>query len=668
MDIYNAVTVVEEGDEARATGSADFLEQVTEPDPLAEKWAARLEKASKASEPYFKRCKHNRKLVDGFNWRESPESAGFVTRRANLIQGTITTLLPTVYARNPEIEVRPTHGDQGKLLAHTLETVLNRLLTDADLKVRAKAAVRAALTTSIGCLKVCWQESEPAPVAVQRIQDSRDNIDHVAGLTSRLQDAGLSSDSDAIHEELSETVAALDERAEITAGYGLVVDRVMIDNLLIDPAVQNFEDYTSAGWIAQIIPMRRSEAEERFRKKLDGAKVYTPDTGVEDVAQGIVSRRIASASRSAGEDDQICIYEIWDKASQRVYTMAEGCRWWLREPYSPAGVGKRWYPFFLLPYQVVDGCFVGPSLVDLTEKLQDEHNKARDNFNAYRELCSTPGWIASSDVKPSAARTFVDSRFGEVILLDIEQDSLGKSIIPRPVPQVNAAVYDTTAVRQDWEMVSGLQDAARSSVVKAKTATEAKIMQNSQAGRVVEFTDQVEDWLSDLAVYSAEICLQHMDRAMIERIMGTEDYDWPEMLTKEDVFYMVDVSIRAGSTGKPDKVEVQETWQQMLPTLLQMIQQIAAIGMQGGDVEPYKYLLQQTVSRFDDSIDLAALIPEIRQPQPPQPPAAMAPAEGQAEPGAEAPAEEQQTGEAPADIPPELLQQIASGGAGAVEQ
>lgn len=46
----------------------------------------------------------------------------------------------------------------------------------------------------------------------------------------------------------------------------------------------------------------------------------------------------------------------------------------------------------------------------------------------------------------------------------------------------------------------------------------------------------------------------------------------------------------------------------------------------------------------------------------------MAPAEGQAEPGAEAPAEEQQTGEAPADIPPELLQQIASGGAGAVEQ
>lgn len=592
------------------------FEEVTESDPLAEKWASRLDKALKHYDHFFKRCRHNRKIVDGFNWKEDPDGDSFISRRANLIQGTITTLLPTIYARNPEIEVRPCHGDQGKLFAFTLEKVINRLLEDAHLKVRAKGAVRAALTTSIGCLKVCWQETEPSPIIRQKIEDTQDNLNHVAGLLATMSDPQEIHQQEAAQEELKQTMAALQEQAEISTGYGIVVDRVMCDNLLIDPTVQNFEDYASAGWIAQVIPMKRSEAEEKFRKKLGSAQRYRPDFGFpENSSTRIASGKPGSTGAAAGEDDQICIFEIWDKASQRVYTMAEGCKWWLREPYSPVGVGERWYPFFLLPFQVVDGKLVGPSLVDLTEKLQDEHNKARDDFNDFRELCSRPGWIASSDVKPSAGKAFIDAQIGDITFLDIEQDSLQKSIMARPVPTVNAAVYDTSAVRQDWEMVSGLQDAARSSVVKAKTATEAKIMQNSQAGRVVEFTDQVEDWLTEVAQYTAEICLQHMSGSMVQRIMGNERYEWPEMLSKEEVFYLVDVSIRAGSTGKPDKLEEQETWQKLLPTLMQMIQQIMQLGVQGMDIEPLKYLLQQTVTRFDDTLDVSALIPRTIQAQ-----------------------------------------------------
>ena len=587
--------------------TGELRDPPTDPTPLAQKWQDRLDKARRHYEKYFRRCAHNRAVVAGFNWRKDPSEDGFIKFRANLIQGTITALLPTIYSQDPEIEVRPSHGEKGKLFATTLEKVCNRMLSDAHLKTRAKGAVRAALTVSIGALKVCWQEQEPAPLPMAKIEDSTDNIDRIHALAGALSDPSNAANEDAIREELEQTSKAVEEQAEVSVASGIVVDRVMIDNLLVDPTIQNFEDYPNARWIAQAIPMRRCDAEGKFGWKLDRATKYRP---YEMGGAGQLRSHLLTPPTGADEDDQIVVFEIWDKSTQRVYTLAQGCNFWLREPFSPEGVGERWYPFFLLPFQQVDGNFVGPSLVDLTERLQVEHNKARDDWNAYRELCK-PGYIASSDVKPSAGKAFIDSQIGDLTFLDLDGDEIQKAIQPKSIPSVPTAIFDTSAVRNDWEMSTGVQDAQRSGVVKAKTATEAKILQNAQSGRVVEFTDSVEDWLSELAQYTCEMLLQHMDVDQVARIMGPEPYEWPQMLNKDDVFYLVDVMIRAGSTGKPDKIADQQVWGTLMPSVEALIKEIMSLGMQGMDVNPLIYLLTQTVNRFDDSLDIAALIPNL---------------------------------------------------------
>lgn len=587
------------------------LEDCPEKDELACMWEARLQAAERKWAKYYKRCAHNRTVVAGFDWSKGADDAGFIRLRANLIQGTITTLMPTLYARNPEIEVRALReGAGGDLFAKTLETCTNRLLADGGLKVAAKAAVRGALTTSIGAVKVTWQEDRRQdPVIIRKLEDQQDNLDHVRALILQLDDPARVEEQKRIELELEQTIAALKEQAEVVVSRGLVVDRVLADNLVLDPTVQSFEDYPAAGWIAQMIPMKRSDAEGLYGKKLAQATRYRAEGAAEvSVSNSRALDPSGKNSAAAAEDDQVLVYEIWDKATERVYTIAQGSDFWLREPYSPAGVGRRWYPFFLLPYQVVDGNVIGPSLVDLVEQLQVEHNKARDAFNQYRELVK-PGWLASSEVKPEVGKPFVESEFGGVTFLNIEADTLRSAIVPKTYPALSPEVYDTSALRQDWEMVSGLQDAARTSVVKAKTATEAKIMQNSQAGRVAEFQDQMEDWLSDIANYAAEVLLFRLSVDDAARIVGGE-FDWPQ-LGKEDIFANYRVSIRAGSCGKPDKLDDQEQWGKLLPTLLQIIQAIVQYGMQGVDIEPLKYLLKQTVSRYDDSIDVAALIPNL---------------------------------------------------------
>ncbi|QWE07897.1 hypothetical protein [Polynucleobacter ibericus] len=599
---------------------------------LQQKWTARITHARAHWATFHKRVRHNRNTVAGFNWNADPTGKDFYSLRANLIHGTISAVLPNVYARNPEISTTPTHsGADIKLFCKTLDKVTNRALEHAQLKNRAKSTVRAALTCSFGILKVMYQRDPSKDGYIQsRINDAEENLLAIKELERDLQDSDQAHHHDAKRAELEELIKSLHEQSEVQSAEGLVIDRVLTENLLIDPSICEFWDYTDADWICQIIPMKRGQAEALYKKNLANAKIYQPGQGEPSHKK---AKRLASMQMNAGsglvtDDQQIAVLEIWDRATQRVYTMVEGATEWLRAPYSPPRAGERWYPFFLLPYQVVDGQFVGPSLVDLTERLQDEHNEARDRFNQHRDLC-IPGWVASADINEKTIKKHSDSRFGEITIVDTEGKPLNQVIIPRGHPKIDPIVYDTSAVRYDWEQVTGLQDAARSTVVRPKTATEANILQRALSGRVFEFKDQIEDWLQEIAQYSAQVLLQELTKEQVERYMGPpstkttmingelvmtmeKTYDWPE-LTKDRIFDMVDLRIRAGTTGAPDGIEDKESWLKVLPMITNLSIQIQNLQARGMDYEHIRNLLQETLLRYDDRIDSNLFIPNVER-------------------------------------------------------
>ena len=598
---------------------------------LQQKWTARITHARAHWATFHKRVRHNRNTVAGFNWNADPTGKDFYSLRANLIHGTISAVLPNVYARNPEISTTPAHsGADIKLFCKTLEKVTNRALEHAQLKNRAKSTVRAALTCSFGILKVMYQRDPSKDSYIQgRINDAQENLLAIEDLARDLQDDDQHH-HDAKRAELEELIKSLQEQTEVQSAEGLVIDRVLTENLLIDPSICEFWDYTDADWICQIIPMKRGQAEALYKKNLANAKIYQPGQGEPSHKK---AKRLASMQMNAGsgpvtDDQQIAVLEIWDRATQRVYTMVEGATEWLREPYSPPRAGERWYPFFLLPYQVVDGQFVGPSLVDLTERLQDEHNEARDRFNQHRDLC-IPGWVASADINEKTIKKHSDSRFGEITIVDTEGKPLNQVIIPRGHPKIDPIVYDTSAVRYDWEQVTGLQDAARSTVVRPKTATEANILQRALSGRVFEFKDQIEDWLQEIAQYSAQVLLQELTKEQVERYMGPpstkttmvngelvmtmeKTYDWPE-LTKDRIFDMVDLRIRAGTTGAPDGMEDKEGWLKVLPMITNLSIQMQNLQARGMDYEHIRNLLHETLLRYDDRIDSNLFIPNVEK-------------------------------------------------------
>lgn len=114
----------------------------------------------------------------------------------------------------------------------------------------------------------------------------------------------------------------------------------------------DFSDYPQADWMCQCVPMSREYVEDTYKIKVDGAAVYTESAG-----EALDRKELAptgSATDNVRPDDQVMVFEIWDRRSQRVYTMCDGCPYFLREPDSPQKVGSPVVP--VLPAAVRSGC------------------------------------------------------------------------------------------------------------------------------------------------------------------------------------------------------------------------------------------------------------------------------------------------------------------------
>jgi hypothetical protein len=174
-------------------------------------------------------------------------------------------------------------------------------------------------------------------------------------------------------------------------------------------------------------------------------------------------------------------------------------------------------------------------------------------------------------------------------------------------------IYDTSSIRSDIEWISGLGDAARGSVSRSKTATEANILQEGLSTRVNEKVDLLEEWLTDMSRFAAEILLQEMSPEMVLQEAGKNAF-WPQ-LDKQTLYDKVNIEIRAGSTEKPDKNVEQMRWIEVMPIIMQNIDAIQMMRAQGipDEFNPFINLVKETFKRFDERIDITKFIPPIPQ-------------------------------------------------------
>lgn len=590
--------------EKEAVAAGDQAEQQRQ--ATVKRWLKRIESAQSGQKDRHAKFSTWRKYITG----ELPGTEKG-DRGANIIFANHATILPYIYARNPEIQVVPAESVGAeryaavKNFARTLTVILNRcMVKDAKLKRRAKSAIRSIQATGEGWLKMAYlREWDEDPTMKSRLSNAQDNLKRIEYLLNKITDPAERDQTEAERAELEQQIAALSQQVEVIKSEGLVIDVVAPEDMLIlDQSCKEFGAYVEARAIAQGMWWTKEEYEELFGWPEDGKP-----------APKLRNKPSNDDKQSKADQGEQWVrgWEVWDRISNTVYTFAEGMTDYCREPFQPKKLGERWYPFFRWGWNQVDGSADPVSDTELQRSLQDEYYESRTQYANHRKDSMPVRLVRKSgNLTPDDVDKITHRRSRDIIPVEgLPGKPINDDIGELPGVTLNPAVYDTSAIRVDMELMAGRGDAAAGTVANAKTATEAEILREGLQTRSQERRDGIEDDLQEMAQYAAEILLQELTIEQVQRIAG-EDAVWPQA-SKDEIFDLVEIDIRAGSTGMPNRAREREQWAQVMPLIKDTVVQISQAQQAGQpDVATaLKKLLKETLTRYDERIDLEEFLP-----------------------------------------------------------
>ncbi len=660
--------------------AAPDAEQQAQAEVDEEAEARRVAAAKKDVESWHKRVHHGREHMrhERDRWARDRRLAASGAAdpdeqrwevEANLIGPIMEVILAFVYAKDPDIAARPAESAgraNVKMIGkacETLQIVVSRQLRDARLKTAAKRWVRSAMTVGIGWIFAGMQtRKENDPVVEKEINDLTQNLRQLQS-AEYIAESGC-ADPDRARADAEAQIVALQSRMERQVANGVTLDVMKPEDVIVDPECTEVEDYLAANWIAidtykslydaaSLVIGWGDEAEVEKLLKTANRYMQKPrkgdasDPGTEPTA-GAYEPMTGTDAEAESMDGFIRFTQIYSRRDGTVRTMIDGITdRWARPQYSP----KTWaqfYPLFGLSFHPIDGLRYAKSDVSALASLQEEYSRTRSNQALHRRR-SIPGMVFdSSMVEPESVDALQKATQQEYVAIKLTKENIPVRDVfhHKPYNPIDPSLYDTSSTKQDMEQISGAGEALQSVTTVEKTATEAEIQNTGFNARTSARRDNVEDALSDLANWCAQVSLQTLDPADAIRYAGPEAV-WTK-LTPDEAQTLFDIVILAGSTGKPKAKSDRDAWGTLLPLIQGMIGQIGAARQAGQEwaAEPLIALLRETMKRLDDpaSIDdflpvppppppmidpmtgMPVIDPNTGQPVPATPPAPMAPA------------------------------------------
>jgi hypothetical protein len=588
----------------------------------------------------------------------------------NLIGSFIDILTSFLYARNPDVSVKkaPQVNDSGTAgleeFARTVEIVVSKLWKQGRLKDSARRMVRSALSTGVGWLKVVLVcEGTNIPQMQEDLNDARDNLARLEALQAELQQAAgidmvdemgnplppptvefgnevLSQEQiDAKTDEAQKLLESLSHKVEVAIRKYLAIDFVSSECMQVSLDVRYLGDYRNANWVSNDIYRTKEECKALFPRLKDAdfadAKCYyqkrsSSTTHIDpQVVFGFEAQGISDAdadqfttgvdgSAQTGEGEQglpfLKVVERWDHRTNHIYTWIDGVKRWAVEPYQPDYPSARFYPYFMVAFYEVDGERHPQSLAWRLHKLQDEYAASRSGFRLMRQR-SAPGILFNATgLSDDDVQKITDGTEQEYIPLKPTDPTtpIQNLFAEKPIAQIDPRMYDNTAILSDMEKVAGVQEALQSSTSPEKTATEAEIQQTGFASRTTADRDCLEEVLSEMATYTAQLAIGGIPTKDVQRMAGPAAM-WPEGMALDDLLTMVELEITAGTTGKPKSMGDREAWGVLLPQIKEAIMQIQQAIVTGNIplANSLKELLRETMLRMGDDTDIDRFVPAI---------------------------------------------------------
>jgi len=355
------------------------------------------------------------------------------------------------------------------------------------------------------------------------------------------------------------------EPGEIARYVGFNLDPIQAEDFRFDWTVPSPERMYEAGWIAHRVYMTYDDFGSKFpdlKPEEFGQIVLFGEDGKSLGKDRRWSRTGPTTGGGSGESEgpsdrgsletqtnmgRCAVWEMWHKGQGRVYVWAEGMQRFMMN-YCPVIVGRRWYPFYILPFNRVTGRVIPLSDTTLTRQLQDELNRRR-TLEAEAQKAAFPRIFIKRGALEKGEKEAIElSNPYQVIELSDPQSVQNAFAETKPLP-FNPDLYRRDETRIELEMMSGISRNA-AGTASGDLATTAAVA-NEQMGVQMDFRRTLLDELIyDILYDVAYMAIQFVPEENWKKICGPQAY--VPLLEREVFLRQLKLEVRAGSTGRPD--------------------------------------------------------------------------------------------------------------------
>ena len=299
------------------------------------------------------------------------------------------------------------------------------------------------------------------------------------------------------------------------------------------------------------------------------------------------------------EEGMVCVYEIYDKPSGLVYTVADGHDDFLKEPAEPELKLETFWPVFSLVVNEVehDKEIYPPSDVHLMRSMVHEYNRAREGLREHRKA-NRPTYLTPAGVLEEEDKEKLVARpaHGVITVQGMTAGQKSEDLVtPLKTVGIDPNLYEVGTVFDDVQLAVGAQEANFGGTAGA-TATETSVAESSRMSALGAQVDELDSFMSEVARAAGAIMFQQMSTEQVKRIAGP-GAAWPE-LTAQEIADEIQLEIEAGSTGKPNQAAELRNMERVLPYVIQI-----------PGIDP-KWLAKEVLKRMDDKLDLDAALAE----------------------------------------------------------
>lgn len=487
-------------------------------------------------------------------------------------------------------------------ISRTLEILYEYEISEQQqpFKSMMKMTVRRAATSGVGWVRVGFQRlMKSDPNIDSRIIDVQQQLDLVERVSADLADGEVDADS-ATAEQLKLTLADLKNERDVVAREGLLFTWPKSTAIIPDPACIQLRDFLGCDWVAEEFILTVNEIQEIY--KVDVSKSHTAydrlDAGTDyERARAQWARSNSSdggddvGGVDSGDTDNCVVWEMFNKKDGLVYTICDGYPDFLEEPASPAVYTDRFWPWFLVAFNEVDGRVWPLSDVSLIRPMQRELNRARQGLREHR-IANRPKTVyAEGTLSEDDLDAFKNHPVNALIAVNGLQPGVDINTVVQAMKgaPIDPNLYEVNPIFQDLQRAVGVQEADLGGT-SGDTATETSIAASAKASATGSSVDDIDETLTAIARVSGQILLLNVSEDIVKGIVGPGAI-WPT-LTRSEVARDLYLEIQAGSSGKPNQAMELQNFQTLAPILMQI-----------PGIKP-SFLAKEAVKRLDDKIDV----------------------------------------------------------------